>query len=157
MYITNRLLYLMVSTMMRSVMIFDRPFLGRYAFQIIFAFWLLGGQLAFARSCVVNGPRYNLIDDTVDWSIRIASGGSCVRGLRFGTVILENVKLVSPPQSGQVELLGSAFTYTAKADFNGQDAFSLAVFGVINQISGRSTINVNVSVVQANPSIVPQR
>ena len=65
--------------------------------------------------------------------LKIASGSSCVHGLKFGTFIIENVKLVSSPQSGQIELLGSGFIYTAKADFDGQDFFSLAISGVFNQ------------------------
>jgi hypothetical protein len=83
--------------------------------------------------------------------MKIASGRSCVHGVRFGNVDVESVQLVSPPQSGQVELLqGPGFKYDAKADFGGQDAFSLAVVGTINNIRGStrgsSTIHVTVSV-----------
>src|SRR5262249_40272830 len=122
-------------------------FLGRYAFPILFVY-LIGSQVAFARPCVVHGGRYSLNADTVDWSMKIASGSSCVRGVKLNTVTVADVTLVSPPKSGQVELQGLGFKYTANADFSGQDSFSLAVSGVNNEISGRSTINVSVSVVQ---------
>jgi len=111
--------------------------------------------MAFARSCVIAGPRFYLNADTVDWSMKIGSGNSCVHGLKFSSFIIQNVKLISPPQSGQVELLGSGFTYTAKPDFTGQDSFSLAISGVFNQINGHSIVNVKVSVVQANASTGP--
>lgn len=129
--------------------VFHRPLFVRPASQIIFIYWLFGGQPVFAQTCSMDGPHYNLSADTVGWSMQITSGRSCVRGLRFGNVEIESVKLVSPPQSGEVELHGSGFTYTPKADFNGQDSFSLAVIGAIKKKRGTSTINVTVSVGQA--------
>ena len=68
--------------------------------------------------------------------------------MRFGNVVVESVKIVSPPQSGTVAVQGPAFTYQAKPDFNGQDLFSLAAVGAINQIPGNSIIVVTVSVGQ---------
>jgi len=124
---------------------------------IIFVFWLLGGEVALAQTCVIDGPRYKLLGDTVDWSMKIASGRSCVRGLRFNNVAMESMKVVSPPRSGKVALQGPGFTYAAKPDFSGQDSFSLAVFGAINRIPGNSTINVAVLVGQpaASDTIPP--
>jgi hypothetical protein len=108
---------------------------------------LMGGHReAAAQSCVTQAPRYSLKADSVDWSIKIASGRSCVRGIRFGNVQLESVKLVSPPKSGQVTLEGPGFRYTARAKYNGSDSFSLAVVGRINKQAGSSTIRVVVSV-----------
>ena len=101
---------------------------------------------AAAQSCVVQAPRYSLKTDTVDWSIKIASGRSCVHGVRLGNVQLESVKLVSPPKSGQVTLEGPGFRYTSKAKYTGSDSFSLAVVGRDNKQSGSSTIRVTVSV-----------
>ena len=101
-----------------------------------------------AQSCVIDGPRYNLNADTVDWPMKIASGRSCVRGVRYNNVAITSIKIVTPPQSGKVTILGSGFAYAAPTDFSGKDTFSLAVFGAINNIHGNSTINVTVSVGQ---------
>ena len=76
---------------------------------------------AAAQACVIQTPRYSLKADTVDWTIKIASGKSCVRGVRFGNVQLESVKLVSPPKSGHVTVEGPGFRYTSKAKYNGSD------------------------------------
>ena len=114
---------------------------------IILALWLLGGREASAQSCVVSGPRYMLIAETVRWSIEIKSGHRCLRGVRFRDVEFERLTLVSPPQSGQVALQGPGFTYVAKADFDGQDSFTLAVFGAVSKKRGSSTILVTVSVI----------
>jgi hypothetical protein len=54
---------------------------------------------AFAQTCVIQGPRYALASDTVDWSIQVASGQSCVRGLRLGDVLVETLSLTTPPKS----------------------------------------------------------
>jgi Bacterial Ig domain len=111
---------------------------------------LLVGLLAdfrgvLAQSCVIQGPRYSLKADTVDWIIKIASGRSCVGGVRFGNVEIEAVKLVSTPQSGQVTVEGPGFRYTSKA-YTGPDSFSLSVVGRINKVRGSSIIRVTVSV-----------
>ena len=97
-------------------------------------------------ACVVNSPHYQLTSDNVDWSIKTRSGQTCVRGLRFGGVVIETVKLISPPQSGNVRLLGPGFSYAAKPDFSGEDSFTVVVSGTINKVRGTSTIRVLVSV-----------
>ena len=66
--------------------------------------------------------------------------------MHFNNVEIESVKLISPPQSGQVTLQGSGFRYTAKVNYRGGDSFSLAVLGRINKIRGSSTVRVTVSV-----------
>jgi hypothetical protein len=112
----------------------------------VLVLWLLNGQAAFAQSCLVDARRYNLRDDIVTWSMTMASGHSCVRGVRFSNVQFESLKLTSPPKFGQVILQGSGFIYSPKADFNGQDSFSIEVFGAIDRKRGSSTIQVTVSV-----------
>jgi hypothetical protein len=70
---------------------------------------------AFAQSCVIQNPQhYLLASDAVDWSMQVASGKSCLHGLRIGSVLLEKVSLIAPPESGNVQLVGPAFRYTAK-------------------------------------------
>jgi len=64
---------------------------------------------ASAQTCVTQAPRYALTSDTVDWSIQVASGQSCVRGLRLGNVVVEKVSLTTPPKSGNVRLEGPGF------------------------------------------------
>jgi hypothetical protein len=119
--------------------------------SFMFAALLLGilGDFggAAAQSCVVmQAPRYSLKADTVDWFIKIASGGSCVRGVRFGNVEIEPIKLLAPPKSGQVTLEGPGFRYTSRAKYIGSDSFSVAVVGRTNKQRGSSTIRVTVSV-----------
>ena len=72
----------------------------------------------------------------------VADGRSCTQGVRFGNVLFESLKLISPPQFGTVELQGSGFIYSPKADFQGPDPFALTVLGAIYGNRGSSTIYV---------------
>jgi hypothetical protein len=126
-------------------MTFSRVFLF-----VLIAFLSMSTPAAFAIECVVNGPRYGLTSDMVNWSIKISSGQSCIRGLRFNNVAIESLELVSPPQTGQVTLRGPSFTYSAKSEYEGEDSFTVAVSGTINRSRGHSTIRIIVSV--GNPA-----
>jgi hypothetical protein len=106
----------------------------------------LGTSAAYAIECIVKGPRYALTSDMVDWSMRISSGQSCIRGLRFSDVVIESLRLVSPAQTGQITLSGPSFTYSAKSDFRGEDFFVVEVWGTIHKSRGSSTIRISVSV-----------
>src|SRR5262249_52672803 len=120
---------------------------------------LLALLLVFVRpalgdACVLTGGSlYQLKSDAVDWTMRTDSRQSCIRGLRHNRVTIDTAKLISPPQSGQVKLLGSGFSYTAKSDFEGQDSFTIQVSGMLNGIRGSSDIRIIVSV---GPNVSPQ-
>ena len=103
-------------------------------------------QEVSAQTCVTQAPHYLLASDTVDWSIQVANGQSCVRGLRFGSVVLERVSLVAPPKSGNVQLVGPGFRYAASPGFHGDDSFSIEVLGTANKVRGTSTLRIAVSV-----------
>src|SRR5215831_14409357 len=53
--------------------------LSLIVFVVFLLFTPLNVGAASAAACVVSGPRYQLVGDTVDWSISIGSGQSCVR------------------------------------------------------------------------------
>ena len=112
---------------------------------------LLGIGEVFAEPCHITGPRYNLVGDTVRWSMAIQSSHSCVSGLRSANVAMEKVKVVSKPQSGQIALLGWGFRYSAAPDLEGKDAFILEITGKINNQSGSSTIEVTVVAARPKP------
>jgi hypothetical protein len=103
-------------------------------------------RAVYAQTCVAQAPHYLLTSDTVDWSIQVATAQSCVRGLRFGSVVLERVSLIVPPKSGDVQLVGPGFRYTPKLGFHGEDSFSIQVLGRANKVRGTSTIHIAVSV-----------
>jgi hypothetical protein len=119
----------------------------------ILGLWLGSGVgVAYAQTCHVTDPRYQLSGDTVRWAMIVRTGSSCIHGVRFGNVVFDKLTLISPPRVGVVELQGPGFVYSAKANFEGEDSFSLAVLGVANGKRGSSTIRVTVSV---GPEYVP--
>ena len=74
--------------------------------------------LSSAQLCAIQAPVTLLSSDTVDWSIQVASGQNCVRGLRFGDVLVEKVSLTSPSKSGNVQLEGpETSAHTPNAGF----------------------------------------
>jgi len=87
------------------------------------------------------------IPHTVEWTMMIASGRTCTQGLRLGSIIITSVKLIAPPQSGKVDIQGPSFSYAAKADFQGQDEFTIQVSGTVVRIAGASDVKVTVFVV----------
>jgi hypothetical protein len=111
------------------------------------ALLLLAVEPGFANPCALDDrPYYRLASETVEWSLSIAPGQSCVRGVRSGSVILDKVEVISAPQSGHLTLQGPAFTYQADPDFQGLDSFTLQISGKIYRVSGTSTIIINVGV-----------
>jgi hypothetical protein len=103
---------------------------------------------ALADSCICSAsPPFQLSSDAVDWTMQIASGRSCTRGLKAGSMNISDVKLIAPPQSGQVAIKGPSFSYTAKPDFQGEDDFTLRVSGTLVRMRGVSDVKVTVSVV----------
>ena len=105
-----------------------------------------GVRAACAGECIVSGPPYQLQSDTVEWQMNIASGQSCVHGVRFNNVVNPTIKIISPPKFGQVTLLGWAFSYAASSGFRSEDSFTVGVSGAIKRASGTSTIHILVSV-----------
>jgi hypothetical protein len=117
----------------------------RNAVWITSLLWPLCGCSAFAQSCFVNAPRYALNEDTVNWTMTLTGHRSCVRGIRFGNIQFDGLKLMTAPRFGVVKLEGSGFNYSPAVDFHGEDSFSLSVTGVVNGRHGSSTIHVAVS------------
>ena len=78
--------------------------------------------------------------------MQIASGKTCTKGLKYGSVTISNLKLTAPPEFGKVTVQGPGFSYTAKPDFEGQDAFIIQVTGTMVRMTGTSDIQVTVSV-----------
>ena len=120
---------------------------GRIACLGVLVFLSFAIRAAYAGECLFGGPHYQLQSDSVEWRMEIRSGHSCIQGVRFNNVAIHSINLAFPPQSGRVTLLGSAFEYTAKPDFQGDHSFAVGVSGAIRGMSGTSTIRIAVSVV----------
>ena len=119
----------------------------RSSIFVTLALLLPFGGVASAESCAFSSaPGFQLKSDTVEWAMKIASGHTCIRGLRSGAVSSSTVEIISPAQSGKVTVLGPGFSYKAKADYQGPDTFTLRVSGTLMRTRGTSEILVIVDV-----------
>ena len=122
-------------------------------FAVLAMFMLAGLRAAHAGACILSGPRYQLRSDTVDWSMRIDRGQNCSSDFQRNTILssspgsvaLESVKLILPPQSGHITIMDTGFLYVAGADLHRPDNFTLAVSGAMNGIHGNSNIHIFVT------------
>jgi hypothetical protein len=118
----------------------------RFVVWLLLTWLLLGVDLAKAGDCVITGAPPILDSKPVEWTIVIASGQSCLRGLRSGAMTLESVVVSTPAKFGEATIQGYGFSYRAPRDFKGDDSFSVIMSGVNRGIHGNSIIRVSVSV-----------
>jgi|SRR5579871_871385 len=118
----------------------------RRAVFVIISWMVLWSPGAAWADCVVTGPRPQFDVETIQWTLVIASGQSCVRGLRSGAMVVRDLRISAPAQVGEVTAAGYGFVYKAPRDFRGDDSFSVSMSGVYNGIPGSTTVQVHVSV-----------
>ena len=124
----------------------ERCVMRSAAARFVLAFLLLGTPGAQAGYCIVDGPAPRLDSQPIEWKFTIASGESCIRGLRSGAMQLDSVSISSPAKVGQATVQGYSFSYKAPRGFKGEDAFAVTMTGANYRIRGSSTIQVHVSV-----------
>ena len=118
----------------------------RFTVCLLLAWLLVGVLSAKAGDCVPTGPPAQLNSETVDWTIVIMSGHTCLRGLRSRAMTLESVVVSAPAKFGEATVQGYGFSYKAPHDFKGEDSFSVTMSGANRGIRGNSIIRVEVSV-----------
>jgi hypothetical protein len=110
-----------------------------------FALWL-GVLSAQAGDCIINGLLPQLDSQPLFWAFEIASGQSCIRGLRSGAMLLDSVQLSEPAKAGVATVQGYSFSYRAPPNFKGEDSFAVTMSGVYRRVRGSSVIHVQVLV-----------
>ena len=113
--------------------------------------WRLAAGLVIAAcvsapglACSLGGPPYRLSADVVDWSMTVAPGETCLRGLRLRDVTLDSVQLESAPRSGRVAVQGPGLSFAADKNFDGEDSFTVTLSGMRVGHRGQSTIRIAV-------------
>jgi hypothetical protein len=109
--------------------------------------WVLSTTFAKAGNCLARPPRpFELASDTVHWAIQLTSGGNCIQGLRYMSMVIEDVSIAGRPREGNLTIQGPSFRYEAKPEFQGTDSFVLSVRGLNRGAPGASFIHVNITV-----------
>jgi photosystem II stability/assembly factor-like uncharacterized protein len=124
-----------------------------YAFRLVFSTLLFGSAISttcLATPCIFSGQRYQLVSETVSWSLRLGKGQTCSHAIRLGDTAIV-ARLISAPQVGELTIHGSEFSYRSKPDFVGIDSFVILVSDTTRE-GGSSTIRVAVSIVDRSSS-----
>jgi hypothetical protein len=96
-------------------------------------------------TCLLHPEPFKLQSDTVRWSVRISSGGECIQGLRWSTIMIENISVTEQPKSGRVLVQGPSFRYFSNPGARGTDSFKISISGTSLRVSGTSSIEVDVT------------
>lgn len=96
-------------------------------------------------TCILHPQPFKLRSDSVRWSIKINPGAECIQGLRWSTLMIDNISVIEPPKSGRLVLQGPAFRYFAGADSQAADSFTIEIRGTSLQVSGTSVVQVDIN------------
>ncbi len=97
-------------------------------------------------NCLLHPEPFRLQSDTVHWSVKINSGGECIQGLRWSTIMIDNISIADQPKLGRLSLQGPSFRYFSNPGAQGTDSFKLSVAGTSLRQRGVSSIEVDVTV-----------
>jgi hypothetical protein len=97
-------------------------------------------------NCLLHPEPFRLQSDTVRWSIKIASGAECIQGLRWSTIMIEDISIADQPKLGRLSLQGPSFRYFSNPGAHGTDSFKLSITGASLRQNGVSSIEVDVTV-----------
>jgi hypothetical protein len=119
----------------------------RSIFRILLASVLVSSPAAALAggTCLLHPEPFKLQSDTVRWSIKISSGGECIQGLRWSTIMIDSVSVTEQPKSGRVMIQGPSFRYFSDPGARGSDSFKLSISGSSPRVNGTSSIEVDVT------------
>jgi|ERR1700687_5421388 len=106
----------------------------------LFATAIAGGN------CLLYPEPFRLRSDTVHWSMKINSGAECIQGLRWSTILIDNISIVEQPKLGRLALQGPSFRYFSNPGAHGADSFKLSITGTSLRLNGISFIEADVTV-----------
>jgi len=135
-YASSRRIYQRVAAML------NRPV--RFGLVAIL-FAMVAGQVPAhaGGTCILRPEPIRLRSDVVSWTIELRSGDECVQGLRWSTLMIDQVVVVEQPKFGRIAINGPSFRYIAGSS-NQPDSFRLLVKGSALHFQGESTIDASV-------------
>ena len=107
---------------------------------------------AKAFNCLGDHKPFQLVGDSIEYSMAIAPGANCIQGLRWSYMQIYAVWVLEKPKHGELVMVGPGFRYYAKPEFSGEDKFSLVVIGKNRHEEGFSTVEIAVSHSNVTPA-----
>lgn len=96
-------------------------------------------------TCLLHPEGFRLQSDTVHWSMKIKPGAECIQGLRWSTIMIDNIFVADQPKLGRLSLQGPSFRYFSNPGAQGSDSFKLSIVGTSLRQKGVSSIEVDVT------------
>jgi hypothetical protein len=97
-------------------------------------------------TCLLHPEGFRLQSDTVRWSMKIKPGAECIQGLRWSTIMIDNIVIADQLKLGRLSLQGPSFRYFSNSGAQGSDSFKLSIVGTSLGQNGVSSIEVDVTV-----------
>src|SRR3984893_9341780 len=97
-------------------------------------------------NCLLHPEPFLLQSDTVHWSVKINSGTECIQGLRWSTIMIDDISILDQPKLGRLVLQGPSFRYFSDPGARGADSFKISITGTSLRLKGNSVIEVDVTV-----------
>jgi hypothetical protein len=107
---------------------------------------------ANAFNCLGDHKPFQLAGDSIEYSMKIAPGADCIQGLRWSFMQIYTVWVLEKPKHGELVMVGPGFRYKAKAEYSGEDKFTLVVVGKNRHEEGFSTVEIAVSASKLTPA-----
>ncbi|HEV2154455.1 hypothetical protein [Bradyrhizobium sp.] len=122
---------------------------ARFVLLVILFIMLTGRAPAQAGgTCILRPEPIRLRSDVVNWAIELRPGAECVQGLRWSTLLIDQVVVMSQPKFGRIAINGPSFHYIAGPSKE-SDTFQLLVKGSALRVPGETTIEATVQVSDA--------
>lgn len=125
--------------------IFDLRFIASIFILALATTLILPLSATAGGTCILHPQPFTLRSDSVRWSIKIKPGAECIQGLRWSTLMIDNISVVEPPKSGRLVLQGPAFRYFASTDPQAADSFKIAISGTSLHVNGTSVLEVDIN------------
>src|SRR4030088_2573817 len=93
---------------------------------------ILAWSLTMAQAggnCLLHPEPFRLQSDTVHWSVKINSGAECIQGLRWSTIMIDDISIADQPKLGRLSLQGPSFRYFSNPGARGTDSFKISIAG----------------------------
>ncbi|WP_431201647.1 hypothetical protein ACQ86E_21255 [Bradyrhizobium betae] len=99
-------------------------------------------------TCILRPEPIRLRSEIVNWNIDLRQGEECVQGLRWSTLLIDQVLVLNQPKFGRIAINGPSFRYIAGSS-NESDTFRLLVKGSALRVQGETTIEATINISDA--------
>jgi hypothetical protein len=121
---------------------------ARIALLVTFTIFAGQASVRAGGTCILRPEPIRLRSDVVNWTIELRPGAECVQGLRWATLLIDQVLVTDQPKFGHIAINGPSFRYVAGSSSE-SDSFRLLVKGSALRSQGETIIEATVKISDA--------